>query len=166
MGDGVVSVGSFHPNKRQLFQLRIASRFPETRFRIVGSVSSESYYERCEQYISDHALDNVNLLTDISDRDLYDILDRSGIFFHTMQNERFGIATVEGLNHGCIPVVHDSGGQREVVPDSKFRFNTTSDCVSTLKRALSGRHPDDQETKEHLRQFTRKRFQEMLSSII
>ena len=165
-GEGVVSVGSFHPNKDQLLQLRMAKRFPDTEFRILGSMASESYYETCREYVAENGLENVTLLTDVSDQRLRDILQRSRIFLHTMENERFGIATVEGINHGCIPVVHNSGGQREVIPNSDFRFDNPSDCEVILGEVLSGRSPSEQRMRTHLQQFTEANFRSTLSEWI
>jgi len=165
-GEGVVSVGSFHPNKRQLLQLRMAKQFPDTEFRIIGSLASESYYETCREYVADNGLENVTLLTDVSDQRLRDELQRSRIFLHTMKNERFGIAPVEGINHGCVPVVHNSGGQREVVPDSDFRFDNPSECEALLGEVLSGRSPSEPRMRTHLRQFTEANFRSTLSEHI
>jgi glycosyltransferase involved in cell wall biosynthesis len=165
-GEGIVSVGSFHPNKRQLFQLRMAERFPDTEFRIVGSLASESYYGTCQKYVAENRLDNVTLRTDISDQQLRDELQRSRIFLHTMENERFGIAPVEGINHGCVPVVHNSGSLGEVVPDSKYRFNNLSDCEAILNNVLCGQSPSKEEMRAHLKQFTKTNFRSTLSEYI
>ena len=165
-GEGVVSVGSFHPNKRQLFQLRMAKRFPDTEFRIIGSIASESYYETCQDYVADNGLDNVTLLTDVSDQRLRNELQRSRVFLHTMMNERFGIAPVEGINQGCVPVVHNSGGQREVVPDSAFRFDNPSDCKLILNNVLSGKSPSEKKIRTHLEQFTGANFRSTLLKFV
>jgi glycogen synthase len=83
-----------------------------------------------------------------------------------MENERFGIATVEALNHGCVPVVHNSGGQREVVSNSDFRFDTPDECQNLLEITLSGQAPSESETREHLEQFTEEKFRNVLSEVI
>ena len=165
-GEGVVSVGSFHPNKRQLLQLRMAKRLPDTEFRIIGSTASESYYETCREYVSEHGLNNVTLLTDVPDQRLHDELQRSRIFLHTMENERFGIAPLEGINRGCVPVVHNSGGQREVVPNSEYRFDNPADCEAILNDILSGKSPSTEEMRAHLKQFTEANFRSALSEYI
>jgi glycosyltransferase involved in cell wall biosynthesis len=162
-GEGVVSVGAFNSNKRQLLQLEMARLFPETKFRIVGSMDSESYYESCKEYVSNHSLENVSLLTDVSDSRLNQLLNQSRVFLHTMKNERFGIATVEALNHGCVPVVHNSGGQQEVVPNPEFRFDTLDECKNILEISLSGQSPSKNETRKSLEQFTEERFRNILS---
>jgi glycosyltransferase involved in cell wall biosynthesis len=37
-------------------------------------------------------------------------------------NEHFGMTTPEAIALGAVPFVHDSGGQREIVNNPKFRF--------------------------------------------
>jgi glycosyltransferase involved in cell wall biosynthesis len=165
-GEGVVSVGSFHPNKRQLLQLRMAKRFPDTNFRIIGSLASESYYETCQEYVAENGLNNVTLLADVSDQRLCDELQRSRVFLHTMENERFGIAPVEGINHGCVPVVHNSGAQREIVSNSEFRFDNPLDCEDILDDVLSGKSPSASRMRTHLDQFTEAKFHSKLSNYI
>ena len=165
-GEGVVSVGSFHPNKRQLLQLRMAKQFPDTEFRIIGSMASESYYDTCQDYVVDNRLDNVTLLPDVSDQRLHSELRRSRVFLHTMENERFGIAPVEGINHGCVPVVHNSGGQREVVPDSEYRFNNLLECKAILDDVLAGKSPPKEKMRTHIKQFTEANFQLTISEYI
>ena len=165
-GEGVISVGSFHPNKRQLFQIQMAKEFPETTFRIVGSKASQSYFENCQKYIKNHDVSNIEIYADISDGKLQKLLNQSCIFLHSMENEKFGIATVEGINQGCVPLVHNSGGQREVVPDPSYRYTNRNECKKILDAVLSGKQPSVAETRQHLKQFTESQFRERLESLI
>jgi glycosyltransferase involved in cell wall biosynthesis len=44
-------------------------------------------------------------------------------YVHCAENEHFGITIVEAMAAGCVPVVHDSGGPREIVTvDVGFRW--------------------------------------------
>lgn len=164
-GSGVISVGSFSPNKRQMFQLRIAREFPNTTFRIVGTKSSEEYFKKCQSYIHRHNIDNVELFTDVSDKCLENLLDKSKIFLHSMINEKFGVAIVEGINHGCVPVIHNSGGQTEIVPDNSFRYDDFDECMSIIQKSVNGNVPDIN-IKTHLQQFSNKNFEERITSVI
>jgi glycosyltransferase involved in cell wall biosynthesis len=157
-GGGVVSLGSFHSNKRQLFQLQVAREFPDTTFRIVGSKADREYFKKCKQYIKNHNMKNVSLYPDASDDLLEELLCESLIFFHSMIDERFGIATVEGINHGCIPIVHNSGGQKQIVPWNEFRYQNRKECVKIVQNVLSGAHPPESEVKKQLEKFTSEKF--------
>lgn len=161
-GEGIVSVGSFHPNKRQLLQLEIARENPDLEFVLIGSKESESYYNKCEEYISDKGIENARLLPNASSRKLNSILEKSKIFLHTMKEERFGIATVEGINHGCVPIVHNSGGQQEVVPWEQLRYTTKIGCEDVINTVQNGYTPPEEEVTSHLNKFTRERFKKRL----
>jgi glycosyltransferase involved in cell wall biosynthesis len=161
-GSGVVSLGSFHPNKRQLFQLRVAEHFPNIQFKILGSIASEKYFNRCKDYIRKNNIENVVLIPDATEGTVKQSLEDSRIFLHSMENEHFGIAIVESLNAGCIPVVPDSGGQKEIIPDRNFRYNSFDGCLSAINRALEHKFPDIVNVREHLSQFSNTNFREEL----
>jgi glycosyltransferase involved in cell wall biosynthesis len=132
----VLSVGGFHPDKRQLEQIDLARQIPDAQFLIVGSVRSQRYFEACRNAAL--SVPNVTLVADASPAVVEDALLRAKVFLHTKENEHFGISTVEGILHGCIPVTHDSGGQREVVPDPNLRFRDASEAIFILRGALAG----------------------------
>ena len=45
-------------------------------------------------------------------------------YVHCAENEHFGITIVEAMAAGCVPIVHDSGGPREIVIDKVgFRWH-------------------------------------------
>jgi glycogen synthase len=52
---------------------------------------------------------------------------------HNLRNEPFGISTVEAIAAGCVPIVHNSGGQREIVPFDDLRFNDKIEAVEKVK---------------------------------
>ena len=162
-GEGVMSLGSFHPNKRQLFQIQVASRLPDTPFTIVGRKASSRYFKRCAAAIRSNGLDNVELLTDLSISDIKQLLEARKVFLHTMINEPFGISIVEAINHGCVPIVHDSGGQREIVTDDEFRFEGLDDCVELVRNTLQGNnHPRVEPFLDKLTGFTYESFRRNL----
>lgn len=164
-GSGVVSVGSFHPQKRQIFQLKVAERSPDVEFKIIGSTSSDSYYKECVEYKENNDIDNAELLPNASDEKLERALEESQIFLHSMKDERFGIATVEGINHECIPVVHNSGGQREVVPWNRLRYEELDECVNVIRSVESGETAPPSEVFSHLTQFTNQTFRTQIRDI-
>lgn len=136
-GSGVASLGSFHPNKRQLFQLMVAKQLPEIDFTLLGHKSSDKYYEKCLEYCQREGLSNVKIKLNASRDTVREILCKSKVFLHSMRNEPFGISTVEAINHGCVPVVHDSGGQREIVAEESLRFNGLEECRATIQTETS-----------------------------
>ncbi len=57
------------------------------------------------------------------------ILLSSQFYMHNLRNEPFGISTVEAIAAGCIPLVHNSGGQKEIVPIELLRFEDAEDAI-------------------------------------
>ncbi len=140
-GDGrkergsVVSLGRFTEIKNQLEQIDIARVLPEFTFYLAGFVKrGSSYFERCRRKVEREGLGNVMLLPNCSFSDLRDLVRRGSYFLHSTRNEPFGITTVQAAAAGCLPVVHDSGGQREIVPDEHLRWNSRDEAVARLRR--------------------------------
>lgn len=161
-----VSVGSFGPDKNQMEQLVIASQLPDLEFLVVGNARSTSYYRACGNYIKHIGLQNVHLMTDMPFGELQSVLQNSTFFLHTMKNEPFGMSTVEAIAAGCIPVVHDSGGPREIVPFRNLRFKTAEDGARVLRRLLQMDPAHITEIREslqqHIQQFSHEVFRERM----
>jgi glycosyltransferase involved in cell wall biosynthesis len=154
-----VSTGSIVPDKRQLDQIAIAKQLPHLEFWIVGAIKSKVYYQKCQDAIERDGLTNVQIKPDMSYDALQNLLSTSTYFLHTKHDEHFGISTVEAIAAGCIPVTHDSGGQREVVPDERLRFQTVEEAVAILQ-SLQGGDLTRQRTElqAHIQQFSREHF--------
>jgi glycogen synthase len=56
------------------------------------------------------------------------------VFIHPNINEPFGISTAESILNGCLPLVHNSGGQKEIVPFTELRFNTFDEIAGMLEK--------------------------------
>ncbi len=119
----VVTLGNIAPDKRQLDHLELAAEMPERRFAIVGAVMSHVYLRRLRRAIRSRGLGNVELRVDAPASQVSDLLFRSRVFLHTKEEEHFGISVAQAIAHGCVPVVHDSGGQVEIVTDAALRFH-------------------------------------------
>ena len=79
--------------------------------------------------------DRVKILTNVTRKQTREILLNSKVFLHTKVKEHFGIAIVEAMSLGCIPVVHDSGGPREFVPQS-FRYGSIEEAAAKVEKAI------------------------------
>jgi glycosyltransferase involved in cell wall biosynthesis len=73
---------------------------------------------------------------------------------HIMPGEHYGMAVAEMLLGGCLTLVHDSGGQVEIVTEPELRFADTQDAVQKLSRLLGS--PQE---RERLKAAQRKRCQ-------
>jgi glycosyltransferase involved in cell wall biosynthesis len=165
--DGVISIGRFTPEKNHLLQLQIAKYLPEMTFRICGSAKTP-YYQRWYQHVKAKAeemdLKNAEFYPNITFKKLVDLIGESKFFLHTMTYEDFGLTTCEAIAGGCIPCVHDSGGQREVVPFSRLRFRTAREA----SKILSSNFPCSvrKDLYRHIQQYREENFQNQMLKVI
>jgi len=120
----VVTIGRIVPEKRFHLFVELARIVPKTRFVAIGSLSDETsaYYDQ----LKTSAPENVSFVLSPL-RKVRDVLGRAMAYVHCAQNEHFGITIVEAMAAGCVPVVHDSGGPREIVTsDVGFRWSNLS----------------------------------------
>jgi glycosyltransferase involved in cell wall biosynthesis len=132
--DLVVTVGRMVPEKRLGLFLEIARRLPEVRFAIVGSIATEgrSYYDSLRAA----APSNVSFIVSPL-RKVKELLGKAKVYVHCAQNEHFGITIVEAMAAGCVPVVNDSGGPREIVSDDVgYKWNHIDEAVGQVSSLI------------------------------
>jgi len=120
----VVTIGRIVPEKRFHLFIELARIVPRTRFVAIGSLSDETsaYYDQLKK----SAPENVSFVLSPL-RKVRDILGRAIAYVHCAENEHFGITIVEAMAAGCVPIVHDSGGPKEIVTsDVGFRWSNLS----------------------------------------
>ncbi len=140
---GVVTIGRFVREKNHLDQLAIAARLPHVMFRICGTAKKQISLKLLNRIRERaHDLANVTLLVNTPFAQLRSIIWNSKVFLHTMKGEDFGIATVEAIMGGCIPLVADSGGCKETVPYKQLRFNTLEEAQELVNQALNSDFDD------------------------
>ena len=88
----------------------------------------------------------IKILTDLKHSELVKLYKKSKIFLHAkgfnvsdddpLKMEHFGMTTVEAMANGCIPIVVNKGGQKEIVQDciSGFLWNTKEEILKILLR--------------------------------
>lgn len=93
-------------------------------------------FERCER---------IKILTDLKYHQLVELYKKSKIFLHAkgfnvrddepIKMEHFGMTTVEAMANGCIPVVVNKGGQKEIVQNgiNGFLWNTEEEILKILE---------------------------------
>lgn len=139
--DQVVSVGRISIEKGHEVTLEIARYFPEINFIILGELGGNiAYYHKLIKLKTP----NVKIITPPREKfrkllRLY--LSESKIYVHSCECEAFGMTIVEAMASGCIPVVRDAAGPKEIItPESGFLWRSTNEAVEHIARILS----DDQ----------------------
>jgi len=141
----ILSVARFEPggNKQQLEMIKsflhLRRLFPgETEgWRLVlvgGSTPINPYLERIKTLLADSPNADIELRINTPVEELREVYRTARIFWHfsglgqrdPARIEHFGMATVEAMQNGCVPVVFRGGGQMEIVEEdvSGFLFDS------------------------------------------
>lgn len=172
--DGVITIGRFSSEKNQIEQLQIAEALLAARVdspvNIVGAVASSvnrQLYWRLRSEASSRALRNVRFFPNLGKQRVIALANHSKVFLHTMRNEHFGIATVEAIAAGCVPLVHDSGGSKEIVPFEQLRYRSSADAAEKVSSALDGEFDKYiPSLQEHIPRFSEAAFKERVTKIL
>jgi len=109
---------------------------------------------------------------------LLDLYRRATIYWHAAgfgvnENtapelvEHFGITTAESISAGCIPLVVPSGGQREIVEDNHFHWESTNELVEKSLAIIADPQPYHALLSEiDLTKFSAKQFTSRLRTIL
>ena len=126
----VVTIGRVVPEKRFHLFVELSRMIPDTRFMAIGSLSKAStgYYETLKKTAPENFSFVISPL-----RKVREILGRAKAYVHCAEGEHFGITIVEGMAAGCVPVVHDSGGPKEIVTSEVgFRWNNLAAAAQQI----------------------------------
>ena len=105
-------------NKADLLVIpRILDCLPEghdIRFIIAGATNNKDYIQLLRQHCTSPY---IKLLQDLSDEDKNRLLGESHVMLSPSDNyqETFGLTVIEAQHHGCVPVVSDFDGYRDLV---------------------------------------------------
>jgi len=166
--NGVLCLGRLNPEKRadwiidQLAPLR--SKIDNLHLHIVGNQSflktEQRYYRLLSPLVAANK-DWVTLHENIPRQELTELASRQRYGIHARIDEHFGIAVAEMVCAGCIPLVHNSGGQVEIVRrDPRLIFND-DELADKLLHVASTASEHDQLLSMLARQaelFTPERF--------
>lgn len=166
----IITMGRFSPNKRQLEQIKLAQAMPHINFHIVGFAQNNFYYIQCKEYVERERVQNVYLYPDASFQEMQGLMQKCGIFLHTLINEPFGITAVQAIAAGCIPIVHNSGGQKETVCEPFLRYDTLEQ-VPEIVRTLQQWEPSQIDEllgslQDHVQQFDTAVFQQKMQRVL
>ena len=152
----IVSVGRFTGSRRSKNQLEQVRAFREVsaqiaedwRLCLIGSCGScsedRAYLDAVERAAEGLP---VSFLVDEEREAICRTLAEAKLFWHTaglsvneaaypQEAEHFGIATVEAMRAGCVPVVVAAGGQREIVEDGVSGF-LVQDLHDLIQRSVA-----------------------------
>ena len=114
--------------------------------------------------ISRRKLSNIAIRPNLPLDEVLHVLHTSGVLLHTTVNEHFGLAVVEAMAAGLIPIVHRSGGQWEdILAKSEglygFSYGTVEEARMTISSVL-----DDKEALGAIRRRNKTRVEDFSTS--
>jgi glycosyltransferase involved in cell wall biosynthesis len=178
----ILSVARFEPGgskkQREMIAAFVALKraFPDLLqgWRLVlvgGALTRNGYLERVRRDASGHPA-SIEIRVNAPLSEVRECYAGASIFWHAcgvceldpQLVEHFGMTTVEAMQNGCVPVVFDGGGQREIVTDGVdgFRFRELDElCIRTvdLIRNEALRTSMQERARESSRRFARPVFE-------
>ena len=120
--------------------------FKSWKLVLIGTPEDDEYLEQIKKMAQGY---KIEIKTDISRKSLIENYKKAAIYWHAtgygvneMQHpekvEHFGITTIEAMAAGCVPIVINKGGQKEILgtPLSSLLWNTPDDCLKTTTRVI------------------------------
>lgn len=157
--------------KRPDLMLKLAARVPEMRCVVMGGVPVHRlpFVESLKRQAQNEGLKNICFLLNPDRAEVQAELARTRYFFFPAVNEHFGMTTVEAIASGALPFVHNSGGQREIVPFEELRFD--DDHLLARFEQLLAWNTDIQnnyrrQLLNHIQQFSEERSVDTLLSYL
>jgi len=112
--DLIITVGLINSEKTFLLKgidtfIEVAKFMPDYKFGIVG------IDEKAVKNLLQNIPKNLALIGQTNHKDLVQYYKRAKIYCQFSRSESFGVAIVEAMNFGCIPIVTHVGGMPEIV---------------------------------------------------
>ncbi|MBN1494598.1 glycosyltransferase [Candidatus Peregrinibacteria bacterium] len=146
-----------------------------------GTFKKNAYLAQVKNYIKSCGCP-IKVVTNLSNEDLKKLYAKSKIFWHACglnENlgknpvliEHFGMTTVEAMQNGCVPVVFDGGGQKEIVENrvNGFRFRNERDMkrltIRLIKEKITIKHLS-LSAKKSSNKYSKEKFQKTYKKLI
>ena len=158
----VVTAGRAAPEKNLDLFWRVAGFRPSLDFLML--LTTEPYKS---EYLSKLAKDcprNGRIILNPPKQIYHQALGEAKVYLHLMQGEHFGITIVEAMSAGCVPIVHDSGGPKEIVDEmTGYRWQNDKQIPGMIDLAM--KNSPSEIARDRAQLFSRPRFDERIASI-
>lgn len=120
----VVTVGRIERAKNLHIIPMLASKLPHFKFVIMGSLVQKDYLSYLIRLIDElQVTDRVEIIPGVDEDTLIRMLAKARYYLHTTPYEHFGMAVVEAMAMGAIPIVHTrSGAWIDILAMGKFGY--------------------------------------------
>ncbi|MBI2611976.1 glycosyltransferase family 4 protein [Candidatus Gottesmanbacteria bacterium] len=188
--NNILSVGRFFTglhNKKQDILLEefidgAKSVYKGVTLTFAGGLTEESgktYLESLREKAKNFSVDfQVNMAY----KDLMTLYEKAKVYWHAAgfgenlelnpeRAEHFGITTVEAMCHGCLPIVFNAGGQREIIQDKEdgYLWTTTRELREKTNIILTNEEKRlimAQKARQKARNYSKVSFYEKLDALL
>ena len=131
----VVTVGRAIPAKRLELFWRVAALCPDHDFAML--LTQDPGLVEYSKSLSSGSPVNGRTIFNPSKETYHKFLGEAKVYLHLMKGEHFGITIVEAMSASCVPVVHDSGGPKEIVnEETGLRWQSIEEIPDMIKEAM------------------------------
>jgi glycosyltransferase involved in cell wall biosynthesis len=162
----VCSLGRFVPAKEYDTIIQIAKERPQLKFELIGGITEDtiSYLDS----LKNKAPQNVTFHVNATEKQKMEILKRAKILIHSFRAEHFGIAIIEAMSAGLIPISHNSGAAKEDnIVEEKFRYKDLNSALNCLDTAVSEWNVDKaSQLRQYAQRFSMENYNKNLKLFI
>ena len=163
--DKVLTFGRISQDKQLEKVFKLAASFPEIDFFVAGRVNPEdsNYLKQLLKI----APVNLKLIPNPSNEQKDSLFRMCKVYFHTKENENYGISVAEAISYGCFPVVPLKGGAYEdVLKDGEYGsgYANNEEAAQKISQALLARKSDLEHIFVSRGRFSKERFRDSFFS--
>ncbi len=175
----IISTGRLNPDKNYEFVIDCFKKIYDEGIKnykcIIGAATNKEsmhYYQELKKRIGNYPIE---IKTDLTNKELNRLYEKSKLFLmakgmNVDENkyptllENFGMAPVEAMANGCIPIVINKAGYKETIEHEKngFLFNSKEEAIQKLKLLIKNeklRKKMSKNARERAKKFSLKRMQ-------
>jgi len=136
------------------------------RFIMIGLAHDPNVIQTVRRRIKKLNLEaRVKIMTNAPRQDIKSILGKAKVYLHTTKMEHFGMSIAEAMAVGCLPIVHNSGGAPEFVPE-QYRYETLREAAEKTERAILEWSPErENEMMKIAERFSQKNYSERFMTL-
>jgi len=140
----VLTISRIAPEKGLEIIPDVAREVKDVKFVIMGALGSTGYYRSLMSKIKAVGVgDRVKVLPNVSEDLKIELMAKAIIYLHPMRYEHFGIAVVEAMAAGLLPIVHKSGGPWiDIVERGKYGrgFNSLDELIYHINATIDSQY--------------------------